>query len=351
MTPSPKLQRLFEFLNDSDIVAQCNHFGAASMPNPQASPFLQPIRDASRHLVRELGFMGNTLAGTDLPPSAVHALIEIGDRHVDTAAELCSVLNLEKSSVSRMLNKLIKAGEMVTLPSKRDAREKILRLTDKGQQTLAGINRYADHQVLNALQQLPADASAGIAGGLQNYAAALRAHRLGETSVSAPAIEIVSGYLPGFTGRTLEMHMQYYSRTVGFGAFFEAAVGAALADLTGRLSHPLNQTWSALSGKRIVGSVSIDGETLGENRAHLRTFIIDDSVRGSGVGRQLLNRAVSFCDEQGFDETHLWTFKGLDAARHLYESVGFTLAEEQPGTQWGQLMTEQLFIRPQVARD
>ncbi|MGA9615845.1 MAG: helix-turn-helix domain-containing GNAT family N-acetyltransferase [Serratia proteamaculans] len=321
------------------------------MPNPQASPFLQPIRDASRHLVRELGFMGNTLAGTDLPPSAVHALIEIGDRHVDTAAELCSVLNLEKSSVSRMLNKLIKAGELVTLPSKRDAREKILRLTDKGQQTLAGINRYADHQVLNALQQLPADASAGIAGGLQNYAAALRAHRLGETSVSAPAIEIVSGYLPGFTGRTLEMHMQYYSRTVGFGAFFEAAVGAALADLTGRLSHPLNQTWSALSGKRIVGSVSIDGETLGENRAHLRTFIIDDSVRGSGVGRQLLNRAVSFCDEQGFDETHLWTFKGLDAARHLYESVGFTLAEEQPGTQWGQLMTEQLFIRPQVARD
>ncbi|MGO3397541.1 MAG: bifunctional helix-turn-helix transcriptional regulator/GNAT family N-acetyltransferase [Serratia proteamaculans] len=320
------------------------------MPNPQASPFLQPIRDASRHLVRELGFMGNTLAGTDLPPSAVHALIEIGDRHVDTAAELCSVLNLEKSSVSRMLNKLIKAGELVTLPSKRDAREKILRLTDKGQQTLAGINRYADHQVLNALQQLPADASAGIAGGLQNYAAALRAHRLGETSVSAPAIEIVSGYLPGFTGRTLEMHMQYYSRTVGFGAFFEAAVGAALADLTGRLSHPLNQTWSALSGKRIVGSVSIDGETLGENRAHLRTFIIDDSVRGSGVGRQLLNRAVSFCDEQGFDETHLWTFKGLDAARHLYESVGFTLAEEQPGTQWGQLMTEQLFIRPQVAR-
>lgn len=320
------------------------------MSTTQPSPFLQPIRDASRHLVRELGFMGNTLAGTDLPPSAVHALIEIGDRHVDTAAELCSVLNLEKSSVSRMLNKLIKAGELVTFPSERDAREKILRLTDKGRQTLAGINRYADHQVINALQQLPADASAGIAGGLQNYAAALRAHRLGEAAVSAPVIEIVSGYLPGFTGRTLEMHMQYYSRTVGFGAFFEAAVGAALADLAGRLSHPLNQTWSALSDGRIVGSVSIDGETLGENRAHLRTFIIDDSVRGSGVGRQLLNRAVSFCDEQGFDETHLWTFKGLDAARHLYESVGFTLAEEQPGTQCGQLMTEQLFIRPQVAR-
>jgi len=141
--------------------------------------------------------------------------------------------------------------------------------------------------------------------------------------------------------------MQYYSRTVGFGAFFESTVGAALADLAGRLSHPLNETWSALSDGRIVGSVSIDGESLGDNRAHLRAFIIGDSLRGSGVGRKLLNRAVAFCDERGFRETHLWTFKGLDAARHLYESVGFVLAEEQQGEQWGQPMTEQLFIRPQ----
>ncbi|MDT3250388.1 helix-turn-helix domain-containing GNAT family N-acetyltransferase [Serratia sp. root2] len=316
------------------------------MPIAESRLYLHPIRDASRHLVRELGFMGNTLAGTDLPPSAVHALIEIGDRQVDTAAQLCAVLNLEKSSVSRMLNKLIKAGELATQPSERDAREKILRLTEQGRQTLAGINRFAERQVLNALDTLPATASAGIAAGLQTYADALRAHRAGETA-PVPETEIVSGYRPGFVARTLEMHMQYYSRAVGFGAFFESKVGMALADLAGRLSHPLNETWSALSSGRIVGSVSIDGESLGDNRAHLRAFIIDDSLRGSGVGRKLLNRAVAFCDKRGFRETHLWTFKGLDAARHLYESVGFVLAEEQPGEQWGQPMTEQLFIRPQ----
>lgn len=87
------------------------------MPTAESRLYLQPIRDASRHLVRELGFMGSTLAGTDLPPSAVHALIEIGDRQVDTAAQLCTVLNLEKSSVSRMLNKLIKAGNWLRNPA------------------------------------------------------------------------------------------------------------------------------------------------------------------------------------------------------------------------------------------
>ncbi|WP_342212198.1 hypothetical protein [Roseitalea porphyridii] len=46
------------------------------MPTDAAT--IAHIRDASRRLVRELGFMQATLAGTDLSPSAVHAIIEIG---------------------------------------------------------------------------------------------------------------------------------------------------------------------------------------------------------------------------------------------------------------------------------
>ncbi|CAI0803456.1 Acetyltransferase (GNAT) family [Serratia entomophila] len=310
--------------------------------------YLQPIRDASRQLVRELGFMGSTLAGTDMPPSAVHALIEIGEQRANTAAALCGILNLEKSSVSRMLSKLIKAGQLANTPSDTDAREKLLMLTDRGRETLASINRFAERQVMAALTGLPPGADAAIATGLQTYAAALRSARAADAPAKA-AIEIVSGYRPGFVARTLEMHMQYYARTVGFGAFFEAKVGAMLADLAARLSHPQNETWLALGGGRILGSISIDGEGLGDNRAHLRAFIVDDVLRGSGIGRQLLAKAVNFCDEKPFRETHLWTFKGLDSARHLYESAGFVLNQEQPGTQWGKPMTEQLFVRRGVS--
>ena len=41
----------------------------------------------------------------------------------------------------------------------------------------------------------------------------------------------------------------------------------------------------------------------------------------------------------------LWTFKGLDAARHLYERHGFRLAEEYAGAQWGVNLVEQRFER------
>ncbi|CAI1671316.1 ribosomal-protein-alanine acetyltransferase [Serratia ficaria] len=309
--------------------------------------YLLPIRDASRRLVRELGFMGNTLAGTDLPPSAVHALIEIGEGRANHAAALCGALNLEKSSVSRMLNKLRKAGLLDVQPSERDGREKLLALSEQGRETLAAINHFADRQVRGALNTRHGDGAA-IVSGLQAYVAALRASRTGEAQVRA-AVEIVSGYRPGWVARTLEMHMQYYSRSVGFGVFFEAKVGAMLADLAGRLFHPQNQAWSAIGDGRILGSISVDGESLGNNRAHLRAFILDDALRGSGIGRQLLGKAVEFCDQRRFDEIHLWTFKGLDAARHLYESAGFKLADEQPGTAWGRQMVEQLFVRRRLS--
>lgn len=63
----------------------------------------------------------------------------------------------------------------------------------------------------------------------------------------------------------------------------------------------------------------------------MRWFILDDSCRGTGIGRRLLSEAMAFCDSRQFSAVQLWTFKGLDAARKLYESFGFTLIREWQG--------------------
>jgi len=39
----------------------------------------------------------------------------------------------------------------------------------------------------------------------------------------------------------------------------------------------------------------------------------------------------------------LWTFKGLEGARRLYETVGFKLCEESQIDQWGQTIREQKY--------
>ncbi|KPA91261.1 MULTISPECIES: bifunctional helix-turn-helix transcriptional regulator/GNAT family N-acetyltransferase [Pseudomonas] len=310
-----------------------------------SSLLIDEIRSASRTMVRELGFMRTTLAGTDHSASAVHTLLEIDAQGVMTAAQLVQVLGLEKSSVSRMVSKLIEAGELEETASHDDARAKLLRLTPHGRKTVADIHGYGQLQVSAALGHLNPTEQQVVAQGLAAYARALSARRLGSAEPAAHGISIISGYRPGVVGRIAEMHAAFYSRLAGFGQVFESQVATAVAEFVGRLDQPCNRLWLATHHGRIVGSIAIDGQDLGNNEAHLRWFILDDGCRGSGVGRRLLSEALGFCDDAGFDATRLWTFSGLDAARRLYEAQGFELVKQEQGSQWGTVVTEQQFIR------
>lgn len=324
------------------------------MPPPGAVT-VDTIRHASRRLVRELGFMGQTLAGTDLPPSSVHALIAVGEGEAVTAAALCDLLRLEKSSVSRLVRKLVTAGLMTEGASERDGRVKPLALTGRGRETLEAIHRFARSQVGRALDALPPPVQGTVAEGLSAYAAALRASRMGGPAVAAPGVEILCGYQPGVIGRCVAMHAGYYARTAGFGAVFESTVAAGMAGFLPRLDRAGNGLWVAMHQGQIIGTLAIDGDDLnqggpeGRRVAHLRWFIVDDGARGGGTGRRLLNAAMAFCDAQGFAETRLWTFRGLDAARRLYEQAGFVLEREGRGGQWGTEVMEQCFSRPRPA--
>lgn len=305
---------------------------------------IEKIRSASRLMVRELGFMHTTLAATRYPPSSVHTIVELGNRQSLTAGELVELLGLEKSSVSRMVRKLIEAGEIEEIAHEHDARAKRLRLTAQGQNTLRAIDAFATQQVIAAMSHLSNGQCQAVSEGIASYAVALQAHRLG-TEPPAPALEIARGYRPGVIGRIVQMHADYYARHSNFGQSFESLVASDMAELMGRLHNPRNEVWVALDGERMVGSIAIDGEGEGGS-AVLRCFILDDSARGKGVGRRLLAEAMKFCDEWGFSSTSLWTFQGLDAARKLYEAFGFRLVQQQEGQQWGRKVTEQCFVRP-----
>lgn len=310
---------------------------------------VEDIRAASRSMVRELGFMQSTLAASGHSASAVHTLLEIEARGAMTAAQLAPFLGLDKSSISRMLAKLIEAGELEEAVAGDDARVKQLSLTRAGKRKVDQIHAYGRMQVNTAMARLNPSQRQAVAQGLGAYAQALQACRENDEAFRPGAsnpITIHAGYQPGMIGRITEMHAAFYARHAGFGQFFESQVATGVAEFAGRLNQTGNHVWLALLNDRIVGSVAIDGQDLGNNHAHLRWFILDDGCRGSGVGRQLLAEAVAYCDRLGFAATRLWTFKGLDAARKLYESVGFQLVREEAGEQWGSTVTEQQFIRP-----
>lgn len=158
-----------------------------------------------------------------------------------------------------------------------------------------------------------------------------------------PDIEIARGYVPGAIGRVAELHGTYYHQQWGFGLFFEAKVATELAKFLGTYDESRDGFWIASLEGRVEGSITIDGLHAGDEGAHLRWFIMSDILRGRGVGKRLLTTAIDFCRTKDYKRVYLWTFEGLNAARHLYEKLGFTLIEQRRGTQWGTAVNEQRF--------
>ncbi|MEM8555698.1 MAG: bifunctional helix-turn-helix transcriptional regulator/GNAT family N-acetyltransferase [Pseudomonadota bacterium] len=302
------------------------------------------IRSASRDLVRLWGFMGKGLAGTDLSASATHTLIEIGNEDGLTAGDVAARLCLDKSTVSRVIKSLVSRGEVSELPSDEDGRAKRLSLTEKGRATLAVVNDTAARQVRDALAKLSPEVQAMVERGLSEYASVLsRAPEAGAHTRARP--KVVRGYVPGLIGRVAEISARHVLRRYPLGQEFECKVAREMSEFVPRASKSENGLWHVRSSDRIIGSITIDGENLGHGLAHLRWFMVAEDARGAGVGAALLDAALTHCDSYGFGETHLWTLRGLDAARCLYDRTGFELAEEYEGAQWGSPVIEQRFVR------
>ena len=154
---------------------------------------------------------------------------------------------------------------------------------------------------------------------------------------------IFKGYLPGAIGRVIELHGKYYAENWNFGAYFEAKVAAEMGEFISRYDPSRDAIWLVLKDGRVEGCITIDGIHADSEGAHLRWFIMSDDFRGKGYGKQLLNHAIQFCEEQNYPSIYLRTFEGLHAARKLYEGAGFRLVHQEVGKHWGPAVNVQEF--------
>lgn len=288
--------------------------------------------------------MQKGLAGTALSPSAVHTIIELGYGTVTNASDLGDLLHLEKSSVSRLIQKLTDDGLIEATSNPADRRSRHLCLTPDGTALLKTLEDFGRQQMRSAFDHLDPGDLTRVEEGLTLFARALQGD--GRRTSAPQSVDIRQGYSPGLIASVVGLHSAYYATHYGFGAIFERKVATEMSEFMGRIENPANTTFSAYRGATHLGALSLDGEDLEDGVCHLRWFIVSPSAQGLGIGQRLLEQATAFVDSAGFDRTRLWTFKGLDAARHLYEKHGFELVRENPGRQWGTEVIEQEFERP-----
>lgn len=159
--------------------------------------------------------------------------------------------------------------------------------------------------------------------------------------IESAGVSIHREFSPGDLGQLVYIHGVQNFADYGFNQVHEAYCAKIAVELILDRDKRRSRAWLAKKENKIVGSILIVERP--KNQAQLRLLFVDQTVRGIGLGRWLVDESIRYCRASGFSLVYLWTVDGLDRAISIYESVGFTRAGEKPVEEWGRKGVEVRF--------
>ena len=145
---------------------------------------------------------------------------------------------------------------------------------------------------------------------------------------------------PGDLGSLVRRHGVLYAREYGYDHTFEPYVAGPMAEFILSRSDR-GRIWIVEREGKIAGCLAVVEAST--EAAQLRWFLLSPEIRGMGIGRYLLEDALSFCRAAGYVRAFLLTVDVHTEAAALYRSVGFVLTEEHPAVLWGAERIEQRY--------
>ncbi len=136
---------------------------------------------------------------------------------------------------------------------------------------------------------------------------------------------------PGDLGRIITLHGKCYDSLPGFGLTFEAFVARTLAEYI-LDAHANGRIWLAERDGQLIGCTAI--VLRDEQQAQLRWVLVDQSARGLGLGKDLVDRALQYSRDNHCTSMYLETTDGLPESQNLYESLGFKIVSNEPAFLW-----------------
>jgi GNAT superfamily N-acetyltransferase len=138
----------------------------------------------------------------------------------------------------------------------------------------------------------------------------------------------IKDYPPGLIGTVSSLFGRTISASHGVDWTLDAMIAEQQSEFFRRFDPERDRVWVVMDDDRPRGALTIEGPRPenGTDGARLRFFILDDSLRGQGLGRTLMDQAMQFCRDQGYRRVYLTTLPGLEAAMRLYKAYGFSQA-------------------------
>lgn len=135
----------------------------------------------------------------------------------------------------------------------------------------------------------------------------------------------------GDLGRIITLHGETYEPLGGFGLRFEAFVGQTIAEYF-LVNGARGRIWLVECGDKLVGcgAAALRDDRVGQ----IRWVVLDPSLRGRGIGKDLIEKTIGYCREQHCRKIILETTDGLPASQSIYEDFGFEVSSHTSEELW-----------------
>lgn len=289
---------------------------------------VKDVRAFNRFYIRWVGALDTHYLGSDFSLAQVRVLYEIAHFPGRRARDVAEALGLDGGYLSRMLGGFETLRLVERRRSPDDARASALHLTPAGNRMFRDLDRRAAGRVGEAVEGLDDQQRARLSSAM-----GIIRHLLGFRTVQPATGATLRQPRPGDYGWAIERHGVIYDTEFGWDARFEGLVAELFGQFARNHDPSRERCWIAdLNGERVGCVFIVERE---RDVAQLRCLLVEPKARGRGVGKALVDACIEFARAAGYSRMMLWTNKGLDSARKIYEAVGFRLIEEQRHRDFG----------------
>ncbi|MDH3232142.1 MAG: helix-turn-helix domain-containing GNAT family N-acetyltransferase [Alphaproteobacteria bacterium] len=302
---------------------------------------IEAVRRFNRFYTRRIGVLREGLLDSPFSLTQARVIYELAQHPGIAAKALGADLGLDAGYLSRLLRGLREKGLVAEARSAEDGRRKSLRLTADGKAAFATLNARSRAEIGAILGSLAPRDRARLVRAMETIETTLGETTLGDKAEPAkppptkpvPSITL-RAHRPGDIGWVIHSHGALYAREYGWDETFDALVARVTADFIDNFDADRERCWIAEMDGVNVGSIFLVKHT--DTVAKLRLLLVDPAARGHGLGRRLVEECIAFARIAGYAKITLWTNDILHAARHIYETLGFVLVDEEHHHSFGQ---------------
>lgn len=295
---------------------------------------IEKFRRFSRLFTQKLRMLDEHLEGAKLSLTEASIIDVIGRETILTSKALCERLRLDPGYVSRILTGFEKRELIHKRASATDRRSIDIVLTSKGRKLYDHLESSTGEAIGRMLAGMPGEKRAQM----------LRAMDFVERAFESPDVsEGVSYRSPDPTEISWIVYRQavVYWEEYKWDQKFESLLHYIADEFIKGFKPDRERAWIAEYGGEAVGSIILAEQDPGI--AQLRLLYVEPHVRGKGIGKKLLDKAIVFAREKEYRSVCLWTNDALGAARNMYAFAGFKKIETAPLDEYGEGLTAELW--------